>query len=230
MVFRPDLSWEFLSKDEIATRSIKAVRNHVEHLKGVSEYYKGVLADIDPSDINSPEDIAKLPLTDRETLVNNFKTFRAIPYEQIVETVVTRGLTGVPLLFILSQGDLDRLSFNGALAFNALGLTPEDRAQILLTLDGLLLAGMAYYRGLTALGINTLRVGHIPFDKQKPAVASGIRLGTPAATTRGMGESEMKKIAELIDKVLTNASNVKVIESVKKEVNDMLKKFPLYKI
>jgi glycine/serine hydroxymethyltransferase len=45
-----------------------------------------------------------------------------------------------------------------------------------------------------------------------------------------MGESEMGRIAELIDKVLTSSSDTKVIESVKKEVKNMLKKFPLYKI
>ena len=183
MVFRPELSWEFLSRDEIATRSVKAVRNHVEHLKEISQYYKDALADVDPSDINSPEDIAKLPLTDRATLVSSFKKFRAISHEQIVETVVTRGLTGAPLIFILSQGDIDRLAFNGALAFNAIGITSEDRAQILLTLDGLLIAGMAYYRGLTALGINTARVGHIPFDKQKHYIdllKPTVLIGTPS--------------------------------------------------
>jgi glycine hydroxymethyltransferase len=76
----------------------------------------------------------------------------------------------------------------------------------------------------------TVNKNLIPFDKQKPAVASGIRLGTPAATTRGMGGNEMKKVAELIDKVIINRSNSKVISSVKSEVREMLKKFPLYKI
>ena len=76
----------------------------------------------------------------------------------------------------------------------------------------------------------TVNKNLIPFDKRKPAVASGIRLGTPAATTRGMGEGEMRKIAELIDKVLTNSSDAKTVDSVKKEVREMLKKFPLYKI
>ena len=183
MVFRPEYSWEFLSRDEIATRSVKAVRNHVKHLKEVSQYYKETLADVDVSDINSPEDIAKLPLTDRAALVSSFKKFRAISHEQIVETVVTRGLTGVPLIFILSQGDLDRLSFNCALAFNSIGLTSQDRAQIFLTLDGLLIAGLAYYGGLTALGINTARVGHIPFDKQKHYIdllRPTVLIGTPS--------------------------------------------------
>ncbi len=74
----------------------------------------------------------------------------------------------------------------------------------------------------------TVNKNLIPFDKQKPAIASGIRLGTPAVTTRNMGAAEMKRIAELIDKVLTNSSDTKIIESVRREVKDMLKTFPLY--
>ncbi len=75
----------------------------------------------------------------------------------------------------------------------------------------------------------TVNKNLIPFDTQKPTITSGIRLGTPAMTTRGMKEKEMKKIAELIDRVVTNISDTKVIEAVKKEVKEMLKVFPLYK-
>ncbi|MFH0840120.1 MAG: serine hydroxymethyltransferase [Candidatus Omnitrophota bacterium] len=76
----------------------------------------------------------------------------------------------------------------------------------------------------------TVNKNLIPFDTAKPTVTSGIRLGTPAMTTRGMKEKEMKKIAELIDRVITNISDGKIIESVKNEVKEMLKSFPLYKI
>ena len=76
----------------------------------------------------------------------------------------------------------------------------------------------------------TVNKNLIPFDTEKPTVTSGIRLGTPAMTTRGMKEKEMKKIAELIDKVLMNASDQKTVEAVKKEVKEMLKAFPLYKV
>ncbi|TDT68607.1 glycine hydroxymethyltransferase [Hypnocyclicus thermotrophus] len=69
----------------------------------------------------------------------------------------------------------------------------------------------------------------IPFDKQSPFVTSGIRLGTPAVTTRGMKESEMIKIADLITKVLENIDNEEVILQVKEEVHRLSKEFPLYK-
>ena len=74
----------------------------------------------------------------------------------------------------------------------------------------------------------TVNKNLIPFDKLSPAVTSGIRLGTPAVTTRGMKESQMKEIAELIDKVLSSADNDKVIEQVAKQVDSLLKNFPLY--
>jgi len=75
----------------------------------------------------------------------------------------------------------------------------------------------------------TVNKNGIPFDKEKPMVTSGIRIGTPSVTTRGMKEEEMKKIAELIVKVLDNISNEDVINQVKSEVHKLAEKFPLYR-
>ncbi|OGW77222.1 MAG: serine hydroxymethyltransferase [Omnitrophica bacterium RIFCSPLOWO2_02_FULL_45_16] len=75
----------------------------------------------------------------------------------------------------------------------------------------------------------TVNKNLIPFDTQSPFIGSGIRIGTPAATTRGMKEPEMKKIARLIDKVLTDANDEKNIMEVRKEVSAIVKAFPLYK-
>lgn len=75
----------------------------------------------------------------------------------------------------------------------------------------------------------TVNKNTIPFDKEKPFIASGIRVGTPALTTRGMKEEEMRKIVRLIDKVLTNIDNEKVYEEVRKEVKMLADEFPLYK-
>jgi len=70
----------------------------------------------------------------------------------------------------------------------------------------------------------------IPNDPQKPWITSGIRLGTPAVTTRGMKEKEMDKIAELIAKVLENPDNNEIKVEVKKEVHKLGETFPLYKL
>ena len=66
------------------------------------------------------------------------------------------------------------------------------------------------------------------FETRSPFVTSGIRIGTPAVTTRGMKEAEMLKIAELIDRVLTNTEDDSIINKVKKEVNELSLNFPLY--
>ncbi|MDP3730400.1 MAG: serine hydroxymethyltransferase, partial [Candidatus Omnitrophota bacterium] len=75
----------------------------------------------------------------------------------------------------------------------------------------------------------TVNKNLIPYDKQSSFIASGIRIGTPAVTTRGMKEPAMKRIAELIDKALSDPNNEKNIQSVRKEVTALVKAFPLYK-
>ena len=74
----------------------------------------------------------------------------------------------------------------------------------------------------------TVNKNAVPFETRSPFVTSGIRIGTPAVTTRGMKESEMLKIAELIDRVLTNTNDDHIIAQVKKEVNELSLNFPLY--
>ncbi len=75
----------------------------------------------------------------------------------------------------------------------------------------------------------TINKNLIPFDTQSAFVTSGIRLGTPAVTTRGMKENEMRKIARLIDRVISNINDEQTIEEVSKEVERLVGKFPLYK-
>ena len=75
----------------------------------------------------------------------------------------------------------------------------------------------------------TVNKNLIPYDKKPPSVTSGIRLGTPAITTRGMKEPQILQIAGLIDKVLQNPLDNKNIMQVGREVSDLTLKFPLYK-
>lgn len=75
----------------------------------------------------------------------------------------------------------------------------------------------------------TINKNMVPFDTQSPMVTSGMRIGTPAVTTRGMKEKDMVKIVSLIDEVLQAPDSADNIKSVKKKVNALMKKFPLYK-
>ena len=75
----------------------------------------------------------------------------------------------------------------------------------------------------------TVNKNSIPHDPEKPFVTSGIRLGTPALTTRGMVEEDMKKIAELMSDALDHRYDDDYLDSLKKEVRNLTKRFPLYK-
>ena len=80
---------------------------------------------------------------------------------------------------------------------------------------------------LEAAGI-TVNKNTIPFETEKPFITSGIRIGTAAVTTRGMKESEMKQIADLMDKVLMNRDNQAVISETCEIVHKLCRLFPLY--
>ena len=67
----------------------------------------------------------------------------------------------------------------------------------------------------------------IPFDSHPPRVTGGIRIGTPAITTRGFGTEEMKLITSLIVKVITNIDNRNIQNQVREEVSQMCQRFPL---
>ena len=69
----------------------------------------------------------------------------------------------------------------------------------------------------------------VPYDKKSPLITSGIRIGTPALTTRGMGSSEMKIIAHLIDNVLSDINNETIIQKTRDSVLELCNEFPLYK-
>ena len=74
----------------------------------------------------------------------------------------------------------------------------------------------------------TINKNMVPFDTQSPFVTSGMRIGTPAVTTRGMKEKDMEKIVDMIDEVLKKPEDQKHLKSVKKKVNRFVQKFPLY--
>jgi glycine hydroxymethyltransferase len=89
------------------------------------------------------------------------------------------------------------------------------------------LSGKKIENALGVAGI-TVNKNMIPFDTKSPFVTSGIRIGTPAVTTRGMKENEMKLIAQFIDRAIKNSENESELKEVKKEVGSLCSKFPLY--
>ncbi len=89
------------------------------------------------------------------------------------------------------------------------------------------ITGKAAQEVLEIAGI-TVNKNLIPFDKNPPALTSGIRLGTPALTTRGMKERQMHQIAGFIDEALKSKDNPKKLSAIKKQIRLLTKKFPLY--
>ena len=102
-----------------------------------------------------------------------------------------------------------------------------DTHLVLLDLRGSGVTGKEGESALASAGITTNK-NAIPFDPLPPSVASGIRIGTPGITTRGMKEDEVRQIGELISKVLLNYDNEALLETCKKEVNDLCVRFPIY--
>lgn len=102
-----------------------------------------------------------------------------------------------------------------------------DNHLMLVDLSSLKITGKDASAALDHAGI-TVNKNLIPFDKESPFKASGIRIGTPAVTTRGMGSSEMEEIADFIVTVLKNMNNEKVYQDVRQKVHKLCSKFPLY--
>jgi glycine hydroxymethyltransferase len=74
----------------------------------------------------------------------------------------------------------------------------------------------------------TVNKNMVPFDPRPPAVSSGIRIGTPAVTSRGMKEPEMRVIARLIDRVLSHPDDERTLAEVRASVLELTEAFPLY--
>lgn len=102
-----------------------------------------------------------------------------------------------------------------------------DTHLMLLNLTEQGLTGKEAEEALDRCGI-TVNKNAIPFDEQSPFITSGIRIGTPALTTRGMKEAEMRTVAELIKTVLGNMENGPVCDSVRARTLDLCRSFPLY--
>ena len=102
-----------------------------------------------------------------------------------------------------------------------------DTHVVLIDLTNKGVSGKVAEKTLEKAGI-TVNKNMVPFDKRSPFVTSGIRIGSPAITTRGMGEDEMVQIINFIDKIISNIEDESIIEKVKTEVQALCSSFPLY--
>ena len=102
-----------------------------------------------------------------------------------------------------------------------------DTHVVLMDLSNKGISGKAAEKALEKAGI-TVNKNMVPFDQRSPFITSGIRVGTPAITTRNMGSNEMKKIASFINTVVTDADNEDTIQNVKSQVKELCDSFPIY--
>ncbi|MDG2267223.1 MAG: serine hydroxymethyltransferase [Candidatus Marinimicrobia bacterium] len=176
------------------------------------------------------------------------KSGRVKNISEILDNSVMPGVQGGPLMHIIAAkavafGEALRPEFKKyaqQIVDNAKSMADEfiskdyqlisggtDTHVILIDLSNKDITGKAAENSLEKAGITTNK-NMIPFDKKSPFVTSGIRIGTPAITTRGMKKDEMKRIVSLIDRVIINPDDDQNLSSVKAEVNELCKFFPLY--
>lgn len=169
-------------------------------------------------------------------------------WSQIVDSNVFPGFQGGPLMHVIAAkavGFLEALEpsfkeYSRQVIKNARAFANKlidfgydivsggtDTHLLLLDLRNKKVTGKAAEEVLESSGI-TVNKNMVPFDDKSPFVTSGIRIGTPALTTRGMGESEMEEVAFLIDQVLSDTDNESAIDVVRSQVVDLCARFPLY--
>ncbi len=176
------------------------------------------------------------------------KSGRVKMISELLDSSIMPGIQGGPLMHVIAGKALafgealkpDFKKYCSNIISNAKILADElikkdynivsggtDTHLVLIDLTNKNITGKIAEQRLELAGITTNK-NMIPFDKKSPMITSGIRIGTPALTTRGMQKNEMLLIANLIDKVLSNINDDSIILAVKKEVQDLCSQFELY--
>jgi len=169
-------------------------------------------------------------------------------WSEIVDFNVFPGFQGGPLMHIIAAKAVafkealqpDFIDYQKQVVRNAKALAQAlmdrgyhivsggtDTHLMLVDLRNHSLTGKQSEKALESAGI-TVNKNMVPFDDQSPFVTSGVRLGSPALTTRGMKEDEMREIAALIDNVLLNIESDAVQKKVQGQVRELCQRFPLY--
>ena len=176
------------------------------------------------------------------------KSGRVKMMSELIDSAVMPGMQGGPLMHIIAA---KAVAFKEALepSFKTYIKSVLDNAQcfaeefkskgyklisggtdthlVLIDLQNKNISGKAAEIALDEAGI-TVNKNMIPFDPKSPFITSGIRIGSPAMTTRGMGIEEVKIIVDLIDQVILNHDNKEKIQSVKKHINELCSSFKIY--
>lgn len=154
---------------EIEKKSISEIKEFQEeklqglltYLKTNSKFYQNLFDknSININEIKTLEDLTKIPVTNKDDLQNHSKDFLCVPNNNIVDFVTTSGTLGEPVTFAMTENDLKRLAYNEYISFSCANTTSNDIYQLMVTLDKMFMAGMAYFLGLRKLGAGVIRIG-----------------------------------------------------------------------
>ena len=150
-----------LSSSDIAAKQQAAWTDTLRHAFDRSPFYRGhfARAGLSPRDEIPLAEISRIPAIDKNVVSEHTEQFLCVPREKIVDIVTTSGTTGQPLVWQLTENDLERLARNEHLSFGCAGFTAADTVLLAVAMDRCFIAGMAYYLGLRKLGCAVIRVG-----------------------------------------------------------------------
>lgn len=137
------------------------LQKHMAYLASHSRFYQRMAREngFDLRDVRHYDDLAALPFTSKADLEQFGDEFLCVEERQVADICLTSGTTGLPVAFMQSRDDLERLAFNEQLAFSTAGLTADDRVLIAAAIDRCFMAGMAYFLGLKKIGATVIRGG-----------------------------------------------------------------------
>ena len=147
-------------------------------------------------------------------------------YAAAIDKVVFPGLQGGPLVHVIAAKAVCFLEAMAAKGFHIVS-GGTDSHLILMDVFAKGIRGKEAEKALDEAYI-TVNKNAIPFDVNPPLNPSGVRLGSPAVTTRGFREAEMREVASLIAEVLDNISSADTFTSVRRRVTALAERFPLY--
>jgi len=151
----------FKSKEQIKLMQEKKLQESVSYLNEYSPFYKELFtqARFNVKGIKTLEDLHVLPVTTKENLQQHNDAFLCVPRNKIIEYSSTSGTLGSPVTIVLTENDLERLTYNEYSSFVSTGGSANDIYQLMLTMDRQFMAGMAYYSGIRKMGAGIIRLG-----------------------------------------------------------------------